>query len=297
MPKPTSLKCLAIMIVAALSISGYCAVSSNKSADNKIKTRKIIPDVEVYKTIADVKLKAYIYYPPDHKPEDKCPAILFFFGGGWVSGITDQFKNQSQYLASRGMVAICPEYRVKKRNGTTPAECVKDGNSAIRWARENALRLGIDPKKIVAAGGSAGGHVAAATATTLIYDESGEDLSISSEPNALVLFNPVYDNGPSGFGYATVKNYYQDISPIDNIRPGIPPSIVFLGTKDKHVPVATAERFKQLVEAVGGRSDLKLYQDREHGFFNIGKPDYQQTVDEMDKFLVSIGYLKPKLVN
>ena len=99
-------------------------------------------------------------------------------------------------------MAISAEYRIKNVHGTSPRECVKDGKSAVRYLRKNAAALGIDPDRIVAGRGSAGGHVAAATATLSNYEESGEDLSVSSRPNAPVLFNPVYDNGPDGDGVA-----------------------------------------------------------------------------------------------
>mgnify|MGYP002021636834 CR=1 FL=1 len=55
-----------------------------------------------------------------------------------------------------------------------------------------------DPNKVVAAGGSAGGHVAACTGTVTGF-ESGE-LKFSSVPAALILFNPVCDTSPSGYG-------------------------------------------------------------------------------------------------
>ena len=98
------------------------------------------------------------------------------------------------------MVAMAAEYRVKSRHNTTPFECVMDGKSALRWIRKNAAKLGVDPERIGAGGGSAGGHVAAAVATVPGLNEEGEDLSISCLPDTLVLFNPVYDNGPGGFG-------------------------------------------------------------------------------------------------
>ena len=289
-----------LLMIAAAALYGDSAIISGKNVKVDAKTLppgSVTTAVEVYKTIGTVKLNAFIYFPPYFKPTDKRPCILLFFGGGWNGGDPAKLAPQAQYLASRGMVAITPDYRVKTRQGTTPKECVKDGNSAVRWARKNAKRLGIDPARIVAGGASAGGHVAAATQTALIYDEPAEDLTISSDPNALVLFNPVYDNGPGpppGYGYETVQAYWRDISPIDNIRPIFPPTIVFLGTSDDLIPVATAQKFKQLVEAVGGRNDLKLYEGREHGFFNSDQPDYLAVLEETDQFLVSIGYLQPK---
>ena len=190
---------------------------------------------------------------------------------------------------------MAADYRVKSRHGTSPRECVQDGKSAVRWIRANATRLGIDPDRIVAGGGSAGGHVAAATGTVDGLDEPGEDTSVSAKPNALVLFNPVYDNGPEGYGYDRVKEYYREISPLDNIKPGTPPTIVFLGTEDELIPVATAEKYEAKMEAVGSRCDTHLYEGQPHGFFNYGRGEgrcYRDTVHKTDKFLVSLGFLE-----
>ena len=177
------------------------------------------PDREfTYKKLNDHELKLYVFNPPGHKPSAKAPAIVFFFGGGWKAGTSEHFYPQSAYLASRGMVGISARYRTKSRDGAEPFQCVEDGKSAIRYVRLHAKELGIDPEKLACGGGSAGGHVAAATATIKSYDCPDDNLSTSAVPNALVLFNPVYDNGPKGYGYERVKDYYQTISPIDNHR-------------------------------------------------------------------------------
>lgn len=257
------------------------------------------PDRTVtYKTVAGNKgattdLKLHVFTPPNHKPSGKCPAIVFFFGGGWVGGSPGQFYPQCNYLASRGMVAMSAEYRVKSRNNTTPRECVKDGKTALRWIRQHAAELGIAPARLAAGGGSAGGHVAAATGTVKDFEEEGEDLEISSRPDALVLFNPVFDNGPGGFGHDRVKEYWEKFSPIHNIDENTPPTIVFLGTKDKLIPVATARKYKQLMEAKGRRCDLHLYRGQPHAFFNFKNEEYYiKTVLAMDRFLASLGYTK-----
>ncbi len=249
----------------------------------------------VYKTIGETTLFLHIFNPKDHQPSDERPAVVFFFGGGWNGGTPTQFEHHSRHLASRGMVAMVADYRVKSRQGTTPKECVMDGKSAIRWVRENADKLGVDPNRIAAGGGSAGGHVAAATATVKGMEQPGEDIRVSSQPNALLLFNPVYDNSPSGYGHSRVKDVYPQISPMHNIKKDTPPTIVFLGTKDSLIPVATAKEYKQRMEAVGRRCDLHLYEGQPHGFFNYGKQKYYlDTVDKMDTFLVSLNYIKAK---
>ncbi len=252
------------------------------------------PDKEVvYKTIGDVELKISIFEPSEQSPEDKRPAIVFFFGGGWRKGSPSQFYPHCEYLASRGMVAMSADYRVFSRQQTSPRECVKDGKSAVRWIRQHATELGIDPDKVIAGGGSAGGHVAATTGTTTAFNEEGEDQAISSVPNALVLFNPVFDTSQDGYAYERVKEYWQDISPMHNINKNTPPTIVFLGTKDELIPVSTAEKYKQIMNEKGIRCDLELYEGQKHGFFNYkSKEFYTDTIKEMDRFLASLGYLE-----
>ena len=255
------------------------------------------PDTQwLYKTVNDTELKLHVYIPEGHRTTDKRPAVIFFFGGGWNNGSPGQHYSQCAHLASRGMVAMSAEYRVKSRNQTTPKECVEDGKSAIRWVRAHAAELGIDPNRIAAGGASAGGHVAAAAGTVNSFDATSEDLSVSSRPDALVLFNPVFDNGPGGFGHSRVKAYWQDISPIHNISESAPPTIVFLGTKDEYIGAEVAVRYKELMDQSGVRCDLHLYPGQAHGFFNPDRKNgyFEKTLETMDDFLTSLDFLDPK---
>jgi len=250
--------------------------------------------VHVYKTVGNVKLALYVYQPKRKDESAKRPAAVFFFGGSWNGGTPRQFQEHASYLATRGVVGIVADYRVKSRQGTSPFKCVEDGKSAIRWLRANAGKLRIDPDRLAAGGGSAGGHVAAATATVPGLDAATDNLEISCRPNALLLFNPVYDNGPGGFGHSRVKDRYREISPLHNIRKGMPPAIVFLGTRDSLIPVETGQAFKKKMEEVGSRRELFLYKDQPHGFFNRSRsPEhFLAAVTEMDRFLESLGYLE-----
>lgn len=257
-------------------------------AGDKPQPDKTVP----FKETPQGELRLHFFNPEGLKPGQKRPAVIFFFGGGWSGGSPSQFYPQAQYLADRGMVAIAAEYRTKKTLGTDPRACVMDAKSAMRWVRSRAGKLGIDPQRIAAGGGSAGGHLAAATALVSEFNEPDEDTAVSCKPEALILFNPVYDNSETGYGYDRVKDYWQDFSPMANLKKGTPPTIVFLGTKDDLIPVATAQAYKKTMDTHGDRCDLHLYKDQKHGFFNSAK--YNETVTEMDTFLVSLGWLKPK---
>jgi acetyl esterase len=155
-----------------------------------------------YKTVDGEPLKLFVDKPADWKPTDKRPALVYFFGGGWVGGTPTQFQKQSEYLATLGMVGLRVEYRViPKGNSGPPTMCVADAKSAMRYVSSHASELGVDPDRIGAAGGSAGGHLAAFTGMVNGQDDPQDDLKIPCKPKALVLFNPVFDNGtPAGRG-------------------------------------------------------------------------------------------------
>jgi acetyl esterase/lipase len=259
--------------------------------------------VEIYKTVGDTQLKLYLFTPENHKPGAKRPAIVFFFGGGWRSGNPRQFEQHCRYLARRGMVAAAADYRVTTRHNSKGIDSVRDAKSAIRWLRANADHLGVDPARIAAGGGSAGGHLAATTGVVPGLDETNEDSKFSSVPNALVLFNPflVAVKVPgSGLDYPPDITESAGIEPIKispyhHVQPGRPPIIIFHGKDDKTVPYRTAEMFTEKMLGEGNRCELVGYDGADHGFFNYRWTDgtaFVDTVHRMDRFLVSLGYLQ-----
>ena len=249
--------------------------------------------VIIYKKIDTTELKVWIHYPD--KVKKRHSAIIFFHGGGWNNGTAEQFLPQSEYLASQGMVAIRASYRLKNVHGTTPKEALEDAKSAIRFLRLNAKELHILPNKIAAGGGSAGGHLAAAAFTSININDPKDAIDVSAKPNSLVLFNPVIDNGPEGYGYERIKTWFPDISPMHGITKRFPPTVLFLGTKDALIPVSTGEIFRDRIKAAGGQCTLFLYEGAGHGFFGWkdGKnPYYDETLKQTEIFLRQQGYLK-----
>ncbi len=270
---------------------------------------------EVYKTVGDVEIPLYIFEPEDAASSLPRPAIIFFFGGGWTSGTPKQFEQHCLHLAQRGMVAIAADYRVASRHQVKPVDCVRDGQAAIRWIRENAGRLHIDAEKIVAAGGSAGGHVAACTGLLddLNPTEQGGtaiESDTASRPNALALFNPAVvlaavEGQDDFFSNKGIANRLgvpaESLSPYHNISEHAPPTIIFHGTGDKTVPFWTVEKFTSKMKSLGNRCELKSFANQPHGFFNYGRgngSNYLTTLRQLDEFLVSLEYLaKPARVN
>lgn len=251
------------------------------------------PRAEIYRQVDDIDLRLWIYGDPE--PEREKPAIVFFFGGGWTSGTPAHFEPQARHFAARGMIAITVDYRVKSRHGVKPVECVRDAKAAVAWVREHAGRLGIDPGRIAAAGGSAGGHLAACTGTLPGF---GSD----ERPNALILFNPacvLADLGEwkaCGFGAKSSRRVLgtepEALSPGHHIGPHTPPTLIVHGEKDTVVFLASVEVFAAEMKRAGRPCTLIRYPEAGHGFFNQGEA-YRRTLAQADAFLVDLGWLEP----
>lgn len=249
------------------------------------------PQSFTYKTAKEAELAMHVHFPKEWQPGEKRPAIVFFFGGGWTNGRVEQFEPQAAYLASRGMVAARADYRVKSRHNVTPAACVEDAKSAVRWLRRNAVLLGIDPERIVAAGGSAGGHIAACTALTDGLDAPNEDRTVSSRPNALVLFNPVlnFEGVPNlAERVGNDEKLVRLLSPTRHLTKATPPTLILFGTEDRLL--RQGEAFLARAKEQDQRTELFTAEGEGHGFFNRS-PWRERTLKRADEFLASLGYL------
>ncbi len=271
-------------ITFVLGFFGFAVLVPSSASAQEPKTKTVI-----YNTTPQSKLKMVIAFPPDWKAGDKRSAVVFFFGGCWKGGNLKQFAPQAKYLAKRGMVAALADYRVKGRHKTTPDKCVEDGKSAVRYLRANAKKLGIDPNRIVASGGSAGGHVAAATASTPNVKPQGNDNAVSSKPNLLVLFNPAIQTTTEKIAGRVGKKIAADICPCKHLNKNVPPAIIFFGTNDWLLD--GAKKYVEKAKKLGVKAAIYTAKGQGHGFFNRS-PWREATLYEMDRFLVKYGFLK-----
>ena len=259
------------------------------------------PQLRPYKTPAgSAPLDLHVFTPPTG-PAALRPAVVFFFGGGWTTGTPLQFYTECRHFAAQGYVAITADYRISSTHaGATAFDSVADAKSAIRYLRSHATELGIDPHRIVAAGASAGGHLAAATALLPGLDDPSDDPAISARPDALVLWYPVIDNGPNGYAYSSFGSRYREISPLHNIGLNPPPTLTLLGTADAYIPVATGQDFQNRLRNFGGRADLVLYQGGKHPLYPYRDPSattqaFRATcLAEANAFLKSLVLVSPR---
>jgi acetyl esterase len=242
---------------------------------------------EVYKTIDTFQLKIDVFYSSQFIEKENKTAIVFFHGGGWAYGAPDEFFTTCERYAKMGIVTFSVEYRLSIKNGITPhktispIESLMDAKSAMRWVRENAGKYHIDSDKIVAAGQSAGGHLALSTAMIEDYNEKSDDLSISCRPDAILLFSACVNTVEAWCDrlLGDRRNKIWSISPAHHIRKGLPPMIEFHGMDDEQVPKWTVQFFETEMKKEGNYFELHTFEGRKH-YLGEGNPKYSRYFDD-----------------
>ncbi|MFO0790689.1 MAG: alpha/beta hydrolase [Pirellulales bacterium] len=289
--------CLRLVVVGWLLLAAPIASAQERgrrARGESLVDAQVQSEVRLYRKAPEGELFLHLYFPQGWNAADTRPAIVLFFGGGWRTGSYEQFAAQAEYFASRGLVAAAADYRIFTQHHTTPDKAVEDAKAAMRWMRAHAGELGVDANKIIAAGGSAGGHLAAATATLEDFDAPGDDAKVSCQPCALVLFNPVLN-----FTGMKERMFFNDdvendemkkkLSPTLHLTKNTPPAILFYGAEDKFL--SQGEEYVARAKELGVRAELYVAPKMSHGFFNR-TPWTAVTTRAADDFLESLGYLQ-----
>jgi acetyl esterase/lipase len=283
-------------------LSIFFAVVATSAAKPAEVTPLSLPGSEafVFRKAGEAELRLHVVKPKDWAKEDSRPCLVSFFGGGWNSGTPESSIRWAKWAADHAMLGIAPDYRTRDRLKGTPEDCVSDGRAAIAWIVEHAKELGIDPKKIVVLGGSAGGHVAAWTAIPA-PGPGKDDPAPQVLPAAMILLNPVTDTKAGGYGgpkrFDKSEARALACSVTDQMPAKMPPSIVFHATADTTVPYANSVVFHDKLVANGNRCELITFEGLGHSYYSNkfgaeGKAAYARTTEEMDKFLKSLALIE-----
>lgn len=204
----------------------------------------------VFKQVAGADLKLYVFKPNDLKPSERRPAVIYFAGGAWTNIRIDAGFPLASRLASIGMVGVSATYRVRSVHNSTPYDSVADAKSAIRWVREHAAELQIDPARIIGVGDSAGAHVLLTAAVLDAFDEPSENRTISSKPTALFLTAAVVTTVPAADTPVTPQQQAsldflgprtQEISPLHHLARNLPPTVIYHGKQDPLMPYTVVD--------------------------------------------------------
>ena len=210
----------------------------------------------------------------------------------WLTALQGVMEKPLETMAPQTRVYKTTAHRISSVNNTSPFEAVADAKSALRWVRSHVGEFGIDPARIAAAGGSAGGHLAAACALLPDLDEDS-DRSVSGRPDALLLFYPVLDQSPGGYGHNQVKDRWTEISPLDQDLSQLPPTLLLYGDKDQYVPATMVAALRG--KAPVSRVKVKVYPGAAHPIFlyRQGWSELREScMQDCEVFLSDMGWLK-----
>lgn len=297
-----------ILIILLISFFGLIFISNSQMPIKKqprpddppfklYENTKLIPNI-VFGEGGERLLKLDLYLPKKGSPP--YPAVVFIHGGGWRRGNREKYRRQASYLADKGIVSACIEYRLSGE-AKSPA-AVEDCKCGVRWMRANAEKYGVDPNKIAAVGGSAGGHLSALLGTSggvkELEGKSGHN-KYSSRINLVVSFFGVFDMADmikkKAGGITAVESFiggkldeipgkYKLASPVTFIDKSDPPFLLFHGTEDKTVPYEQSVKFKKLLERAGVPVELCTAEGAGHGHINR-QPYYEPTLKKMEEFI------------
>lgn len=261
------------LLVLFLPLLGFARTSSGPDA------------LWTYKETDERSLKLHVFLPEGYETGSDYPVFLVFHGGSWRVGDPSMHYPDCRYWASRGMVAVSAEYRLKERDGVeVPLTCIQDAKSAIRYLRSEAEILKLDLERFVVAGGSAGGLLAASLASidgAETWDKTYPH-AIPTRPDALILYNPYFKTEDR-------------LSPPENLRPGFPPTITFLGDQDPAISEESLLSFHRELLSLGTPSELHIGIGGKHGLMNgrnPANPFFYWGLELQDRFLVEQGLLE-----
>jgi acetyl esterase/lipase len=211
------------------------------------------------------------------------PVIVYVHGGGWRSGSKsgafdlDVVKMGFQL----GFAVASVDYRLAPKF-RFPAQ-INDCKLAVRFLRTNAADFGIDPVRIAAAGGSAGGHLSALLAVTDERDGlegpglegvSSRILAAVDEFGPTDLTDAASLTSSEGMSMATdflgcdpfvCRDRALAASPVSYVSPDDPPILIIHGDKDTLVPYRQSELFAERLRIAGNACALIKVRNAEHG--------------------------------
>jgi acetyl esterase/lipase len=192
--------------------------------------------------------------------------VIFFYGGHWQSGQKGDYRFVAQALASRGFIAVLPDYRLYP-DVTFPA-FVQDGAQTVRWVHDHARQIGGDPHRIFLMGHSAGAHIAALLTLDAHYLQSvGLD---RADIRATATLSGPYDFTPwpgdrAVFGMTDAQTRPSpSAEPIEFVDGREPPMLLIHGLADQTVEPGNAARLAERIRLAGGSVQYIAYPGKGH---------------------------------
>jgi len=242
-------KLLMLSVLSIVSAPARAQDSSLAWAARLETEYRVVPNI-TYLTLSNYEAKLDLYVT--RTPDKPLPTLIWIHGGGWTGGVKETSMGIPAYLAM-GMNVVNVEYRLA-RTALAPA-AVEDCRCALRWVIQNAKQYGIDVNRLVVAGGSAGGHLALTTG--MLPASAGLD-----------------------------RQCPKRVSPINYVRPGLPPILTIHGDLDPTVPYSQSVRLHKALADAAVPNELMTMAGGKHGYECCTPTQRAQGYAKIREFLV-----------
>ncbi|MBA4286485.1 MAG: hypothetical protein C0434_13250 [Xanthomonadaceae bacterium] len=271
-------------------------LSVTTSTDPASATKAMFDGVTayIYREQSPVPLRVFVAYPKDWQAQDRRAARVQFFGGGYNHGDPESAVGAAMSWAKRaGYVGFAPDYRVNDRFGSSPVSIADDNRLVVKWIMDNAAMLGVDPARVVVAGGSSAGGSAFFAGLPDPPATTAPDSSPPFPVAAISIRSGAIDVAEGDGTYASPStNYFfpvsNEISPSRNLRPGMPPVIMIHGNADEQVPQSSAIAACNQIRRFGTRCQIKSVSGGRH---RLSSSATEQADRDEEAFMTSIGVL------
>lgn len=250
-----------------------------------------------YATIAGTELKLDLYHPPATAPKTEA-AVIVIHGGAWMAGNRKDMRDLSMQIARRGMLAASVQYRLAPKD-VWPA-MLDDVQTATRYLRANATKLGFNPNRIGAAGASAGGHLAIflgsrdtrdpkpthhegiSSRVHAVFDIFGPtDMSRDFPSNLDVMFQLVL-----GKPKAQASEAIRDASPINFVNKDTAPTFIYQGLADPLVNPNQSRYLEDKLKSLGIPVQAVYLKDVQHNV-PVENPKVREAVEQGIEWLAT----------
>ena len=253
-----------LSVFASLSVAAFLAACSPvKLLNATIPTGQLRETTDIaYGNDPRQKLDIYVPRAPARSASGY-PVVVFFYGGSWQNGRRQDYLFVAEALASRGYIAVVPDYRTWPEV-IFPA-FIDDAATAVRWAHDHAPELGGDPHRFFLMGHSAGAQIAVLLATDRRY-LARQQMSREQLAGVIGLAGP-YDFLP--LQDSTLEKIFppairEESQPIRFVTRGEPPMLLAAGTDDTIVDPGNTVRMANALKAAGDTVEVLHYPGAGH---------------------------------
>lgn len=286
------MKKLSITALGLITTLFSCATNGNKNKENTTVDAKITENI-IYKVVNDTTNLLMDIYTPKNVSNKSLPAVMYIHGGGWQTGNKSKVYNElhlktTENFLKKGIAVVAINYRlIKPDNGVYLSDCISDAKDALAFLNSEGAKYGIDGKRVIAWGGSAGGHLSMMSGYSDLEDFPGDKILLSKRvkpfaviswygsgtfeikesdtlENVMKKYEVLHKRFTPSDDWNTRREIALKVSPVEYIDSNDPHTLIMNGEEDAGVNIWQAYNTKRILDKHSVKSKLVTVKNAGH---------------------------------